>query len=132
MTPEAAITEIQSLTADLISTGLCIDQNFPSLRRDGILADVTFGNTDNLSVTLRNIPYAEAYMALIENRSFNMKLIDGGLIQLLYRYNSDELTRHRLAFFPSPDLLEYQNNSEYAYPLSTGFPRTTQTFATFA
>ena len=111
MTPETAIAEIQGLTADLISTGLCIDQNFPSLRRDGSLADVTFGNTDNLSVTLKNIPYAEAYVALIENRSFNMKLIDGGLIQLLYRYDSDELTRHRLAFFPSPDLLEYQNNS---------------------
>lgn len=112
MTPSEAFKEIQSLTGQLISTGLCIDQNFPALQQDGNIAEVTFGSTIDLSVTLKNISYAEAYTVLIANRSFNLKMIDGGIIQLLYKFENNKLLRHRLAFFPSPDLLEYQNNSE--------------------
>jgi len=112
MTPEEVRSELESLTADLISTGLCIDQNFPSLRRDGAVAEVDFGRKNDLSVTLRNIPYAESYAVLKATRSYNMRLIDGGLIQALYTFRENDLTKHRLAFFPSPDLLEYQNNSE--------------------
>jgi hypothetical protein len=31
---------------------------------------------------------------------------------MLYRYQGIHILNHRLAFFPSPDLLEYQNNSD--------------------
>ena len=31
---------------------------------------------------------------------------------MMYRFRSAIIVRHRLAFFPSPDLLEYQNNNE--------------------
>ncbi len=112
MTPEEVRAELESLTADLISTGLCIDQNFPSLRRDGEVAEVDFGRVTDLSVTLRNIPYAESYAALKASRSYNMRLIDGALIQALYTFRGGLLVKHRLAFFPSPDLLEYQNNAD--------------------
>lgn len=112
MTPDEAFKEIENLTGDLISTGLCIDQNFPVLYRQGDIAEVTFGKATDLSITLRNIPYVDAYATVVSNRSYNIKMIDGGIIQLLYRFDKNVLTRHRLAFFPSPDLLEYQNNSE--------------------
>lgn len=112
MTPEEARKEIEDLTGELISVGLCVDQNYPVLVSDGTKAEVTFGKTQDLSVTLKNIPYADAYTVLATNRSFNLKLIDGGLVQLLYRFDGGNLSSHRLAFFPSPDLLEYQNNSD--------------------
>jgi hypothetical protein len=67
---------------------------------------------DNLSITLKNIPYEESYAELKKSRSYNIRMIDGALIQILYRFDSDEIKRHRLAFFPSPNLLEYQNESE--------------------
>jgi hypothetical protein len=112
MSPDEAFKEIQDLTGQLISTGLCIDQNFPAISHRGDIAEVTFGKDFDLSVTLKNIPYVEAYIALTDSRSYNLKLIDGGLLQFLYTFQKNNLVKHRLAFFPSPDLLEYQNNSE--------------------
>jgi hypothetical protein len=112
-TPEATFREINDITADLIEVGLSVDQNFPVLRERGQgIREVGFGSAELLSQTLRNIPYLEAYEALKENRSYSIRLIDGGLLQLLYRFRDNELSAHRLAFFPSPDLLEFQNNPD--------------------
>lgn len=112
MKAEDVRNEISRLTAELISAGICIDQNFPALRKNGSETIVDFGKEVDLSITLKNIPYVEAYEALKANRAYNVRMIDGGLVQLLYTFVDGGLVRHRLAFFPSPDLLEYQNNSD--------------------
>jgi len=39
-------------------------------------------------------------------------MIDGALIQLMYNFEGNELKKYRLAFFPSPNLEEFQNNNE--------------------
>jgi hypothetical protein len=114
-TPELVLIEIQELTGELIASGLCVDQNFPASRKgnDGIVFIEISGEEErDLAITLKNVPYAEAYGVLQGERSFNIKMIDGGLIQMLYRFKDNIIYSHRLAFFPSPDLLEYQNNSE--------------------
>ena len=41
-----------------------------------------------------------------------MQLIDGALITMMYRFSENVLTQHRLSFFPSPTLLEFQNEPE--------------------
>lgn len=111
--PEGTLREINQITSDLIEVGLSIDQNFPVLRdRQGGVRELTFGPSETLSDTLRNVPYATAYEALKESRAFNVRMIDGGLLHVLYRFADGDLTHHRLAFFPSPDLLEFQNNAE--------------------
>lgn len=111
--PEGTIREINEITADLIEIGLSVDQNFPAMRdRVGGIRELGFGASEALSQTLRNVPYETAYGALKEGRAYNVRLIDGGLLQLLYRFQYGELTHHRLAFFPSPNLLEFQNNPD--------------------
>ena len=112
MTPDDVRAELEELTSDLIASGLCIDQNFPVLERNENVTEVHFGKVTDLAITLKNIPYADAYATLRKHRAFNMCLIDGGIVQALYRFSNKKLVRHRLAFFPSPDLLEYQNNSD--------------------
>ncbi len=112
MKPEDIFTSLQSLIADLIGAGICIDQNFPVFERLGRANEIHFGKTVDLSITLKNIPYDEAYQVLRRNRAFSLCLIDGAIIQVLYKFLDGKITRHKLAFFPSPDLLEYQNNSE--------------------
>jgi len=113
MVPETVFAEIQRLTSDLIATGLSVDQNFPSIRTmDNGETLVGLSRTEDLAITLKNIPYAEAYEVLRGNRSFNIRLIDGGMIQMLFTFEGEELIKQRMAFFPSPDLLEYQNNSD--------------------
>jgi hypothetical protein len=111
--PKDIFQEIKSVTSDLISVGMCIDQTFPAMRPlpDGGI-DVCFQNIDDLSIPLRNMPYNEIYSSLAQSKSYNMRFLDGGLVQLQYRFFQGELRKHRLCFFPSPDLLEYQNNAE--------------------
>lgn len=112
-TPEALHREIADLTSDLIEVGLCVDQNYPSIRPSvGGVVDIDLGPSKDLSATFKNTPYSDAYAVLREDRTYNMKMVDGGLLQLMYRFRAGDLVRHRLAFFPSPDLLEFQNNAE--------------------
>lgn len=112
MTPKDIQKEITRLTADLISASLSVDQNYPTLSTEAGITRIGFGNTDDLSITLKNIPYPDAYSVVREKRAYNVRFPDGAVVQLLYRFDGDELTKHRLAFFPSPDLLEYQNEPE--------------------
>ena len=39
-------------------------------------------------------------------------MLDGALLQMMYLFDNGILHRHRLAFFPSPHLEEFQNNPE--------------------
>lgn len=62
-------------------------------------------------IVLKNITYEEMYNELMENRIFNIKMIDGALIQMQYKFKDNIIEKHRLAFFPSPNLPIYQNYS---------------------
>ncbi|MEO0056731.1 MAG: hypothetical protein RIT17_167, partial [Pseudomonadota bacterium] len=97
---------------ELISSSLAIDQNFPAIRGAGADKVIGFAGDDRLSSTLRNVRYEDAYRELRGERAYNVLLIDGAILQFLYKFEGGLLTKHRLAFFPSPDLLEFQNNSE--------------------
>lgn len=113
ITPVAILNQIKALTADLISLSICNRQMFPAIKNhpDGIV-DVTISNHGGLSVTLKNIPYADIYAELDATSTYNIKMVDGALIQMMYRFSEGELVSHRLAFFPCPDLSEYQNSPE--------------------
>ena len=105
--------EISQITAKLIELGLSDDQKFPILKnRGGGKKDVVFERSANFSMVLRNIPYSDIYYELKRERDYNLSMADGALLQLLYAFESDEIARHRLAFFPSPDLTVYQNDPE--------------------
>jgi len=113
VTPADILKQVQMLTADLIGISLCNNQNFPSIETlPNGQKEVSFANTSNLSIVLKNRPYAEIYHELNRDNAYNLRMVDGALIQMMYRFQRDEIVAHRLAFFPSPDLLEFQNNSE--------------------
>lgn len=102
--------QIRNLTADLIATGICDDQNFPNIiklsgncKRIGI-ADM------NTNIFLKNVAYKDMYDEMNKMRAFNIKMIDGAMILMQYRFHKQQLLACRLSFFPSPDLQEFQNN----------------------
>lgn len=111
ITPENIRMQVQTITTDLIACSLSVDQQFPSVREEVGETRVDFGKAD-LSIALKNVEYKKIYSELSKFRSYNLKLIDGALVQLMYIFQGNILRRHRLAFFPSPYLEEYQNNSE--------------------
>ncbi len=104
--------QINGIIRFAVQVGLADDQNFAFIRRRGHFVEVTFENDSYVAIAMKNIPYSEIYDSLVRERSFNLKMLDGALIQLMYEYANDVLTSQRLAFFPSPYLEEFQNNPE--------------------
>jgi hypothetical protein len=108
--------QIETITQKLISVGLSVSQNFPSQvsspSEQGIMDRISYSGMKDLAITLKNIEYAEVYKELDKNQDYNVKMIDGALLQFLYTYRNSELISHRLAFFPSPFLHDFQNEPE--------------------
>jgi hypothetical protein len=105
--------EINDFTSKLISIGLADSYNFPShksIGRDSY--EITYSGMQDLSIVLKNVGYEEVYKELDSSRNYNVKMIDGALIQVMYIYKNSALISHRLAFFPSPFLHEFQNEPE--------------------
>ena len=40
--------------------------------------------------------------ALLADRLYNIRMLDGALLQMCYRFQRDVVIEHRLGFFPSP------------------------------
>lgn len=106
-------SQINTITQKLISIGLSVNQKFPSCNSTGRNSyEIAYPDMQDLSVVLRNVEYTEVYKELEKNKNYNIKMIDGALLQLLYTYNNSQLSSHRLAFFPSPFLHDFQNEPE--------------------
>lgn len=107
--PHTVKNELDALLASLIERGIADDQNFPALRQlstDGW--EVSFDGAEHVSLAMGDSDYSEIYRELSEKRSYNVKLIDGGLLQIMYLFKDDRLVRHRLAYYPSPNLSPFQ------------------------
>lgn len=110
MTKVEILEQINQITSKLIALSLSEAQNFPS-EKDGSI--YISGNHD-LSIALKNVSYPQIYKILEKEKNYNIKMIDGALIQIMYTFDESDgsLVKYRLAFFPSPSLEEFQNNSE--------------------
>jgi len=103
------LNQIRNVTQKLVALSLSSEQNFPS-EKDGF---IYISEQYALSIALKNIPYKDIYDKYAEDGNYNIKMIDGGLIQMMYTFdNQGNLFKYRLGFFPSPYLEEFQNNSE--------------------
>lgn len=107
------LAEIWQATSSLVESGFADDQNSAYESRVGEDTFVVrYSNMLPFAPLLKSVPYVDAYREQRENRSFNLLMLDGAMIQMVYEFTSDRLMRHRLAFLPAPDLLEYQNYPE--------------------
>jgi len=105
--------QIDKITSELISYSLCSEQNYPTISNNVI----SFGNASgNLSIALKNVSYSDIYEELNKRKAFNIKMLDGALILMLYEFEKsrklDKINKHNLAFFPSPNLEAFQNEPE--------------------
>jgi hypothetical protein len=102
------INQINEITSKLIEIGLSAQQNFPSNHKGCI----TYSGMQDISIAMKNIAYEEIYKNLEESKNYNIKMLDGALIQMLYNFEGNQLISHRLAFFPAPNLESFQNEPE--------------------
>ncbi|GHV03643.1 hypothetical protein AGMMS50229_03280 [Campylobacterota bacterium] len=107
------VGQIHKLTEMLIGLSLCNQQNYPSISSSkGRLEEIGIENHLSMSIALKNIPYNEIYAELCRTKAYNLMMLDGALLQMMYRFNNNNIESHRLAFFPSPSLEKFQNNPD--------------------
>jgi hypothetical protein len=111
LTPKDVMTAISSITTQLIELGVCDDQNFATELNTNNETHITFSGFSDVSIALKDIVYSELYEYLLSKRQFNFRLLDGGLIQIMYCFGGNqELLKHRLCYFPSPNFEAFQND----------------------
>ena len=112
-TPRQISEQINALIGYLVEKGLADDQGFAFQRSmRGNRVQVTFEGSEHLSIALRNRAYDEIYRRIVQARAYNVKMLDGALIQMMYEFAGPTLQRHRLAFFPAPHLEDFQNDPD--------------------
>lgn len=113
MKPRDTLRELETLTEVMVALSLSNEQNFPSTY--GAIAgdfEITVNNVSSMTVALKNVSYRDIYIELEKARCFNLKMLDGALLTLRYRFRDGEVSEHSLAYFPSPDLEHFQNEPE--------------------
>ena len=112
-TPNGTKIQIDDIVLYMMDTGLSDDQNFPHLDdRNHPLIRISFPGAEHISVAVRDRPYEQIYRELADSRAYNIRMLDGALIQMTYQFGQSGLLNHRLAFFPSPSLGEFQNDPQ--------------------
>jgi hypothetical protein len=112
MRKEEIYRQIENLTSQMVAVSLCDMQQFPSMKDVGGKWEISIKEAGALSIALKNVPYHDIYSELDRAGTYNLKMIDGALIQMLYSFDNDGILCHRLAFFPSPVLEDYENDPE--------------------
>jgi len=113
MKAKETLRQLEELTTALVGLSLSNEQNFPSTHGDPAKSfEITVSNASHMSVALKNVAYNDIYHELDEARCYNIKMLDGALITLRYRFLDDEVQEHSLSYFPSPDLEHFQNDPE--------------------
>lgn len=104
--------EINVATSILVEAGLADDQNFAHVMR--VSSETYMVRHDNSLPfgSILRLGYEDAYHQYRDSRSFNVLMLDGAMVQMVYEFVAGRLARYRLAFLPSPDLLDFQNHPE--------------------
>jgi hypothetical protein len=114
MTPSQTLRQVNDLTGTLVELSLSNEQNFPvthgSLRG---AFEITVSTAGAMSIALKNVAYRDIYNELEKARCFNVKMLDGALITIRYRFRKGIVCEHSLSYFPSPDLEHFQNEPDF-------------------
>lgn len=113
MTPQQTLKQINELTQALVGLSLSNEQNFPTTQgKPNAAFEISVSTAAGMSVALKNVTYRDIYGELEKARCFNVKMIDGALVTLRYRFLAGAICEHSLSYFPSPDLEQFQNEPE--------------------
>lgn len=112
MTRQEVIASIQAIIRRLIEAGLSNQQNYPAMRQIGGHYEIGISGAPEISTSLRDRPYGEIYEYLDGAGAYHVRMIDGTLLQMYYRFRGRALAGHRLCVFPAPYLESYDREPE--------------------
>lgn len=100
------VSQIKNIINVLVQNGICVYQNFPVLKDHNII----WADFKDLSFSLKNEPYDVIYDECLKAKDFNILMLDGAIIQFMYKFYREEILEHKLAFYPNPNLERFQDN----------------------
>lgn len=109
MTPNEVIAEITKIIRRLIEAGLSNQQNYPNLTRVGTRIDIGVSGAPEIAISMKDQAYSEIYDLLDKAGAYHIRMIDGALVQMYYRFQRRAISAHRLCVFPAPHLEHYDN-----------------------
>lgn len=103
-------SQLRTVYVELQKLSLSYDDNFPAI----IWNKLEWTWNKGISYTLKNMDYVVIYNAIKEKRDYNFLLFDGGIIQIMYEFDTKtgDIIQHRLAFYPNPELPSFWNFPE--------------------
>lgn len=109
------IKQIKKITYDLIGNSLAND--FKSVKYDSKTKELTWEGNDSIDISfvLKSESYENIYNECLKRRAYNFCLIDGSLIQMMYRLDkrAKNIIAHRLAYLPNPNIELFSNNDNF-------------------
>ncbi|MBN6516822.1 DUF2290 domain-containing protein [Acinetobacter pittii] len=114
MNPDSILRQCKEVIDRLVLSGLSTEQSYPSARiNTSGDYEIGFKKGIEISSALKNIPYQDIYTSVLEEKSYHVHLIDGGLISFSYIFEKKDdhfvLKKHRLSFYPSPSLPSFED-----------------------
>ena len=113
MTPAQVASDMRAIIQKMIEAGLSNQQHFPVLTNTGSLgSEIGIAGAPSLSISMKNLPYLEIYRSLDEGGAYHVRMIDGALLQMCYRFHKKKIVAHRLCMFPVPHLENYDTDPD--------------------
>lgn len=100
MSAQDARREIAHIISSMLATGLAVDSNPPVPRRTANVTHVVWSS----AIPMPAVPFGTVadYRWLLENRQYNLLLLDGSLLQATLMFHRDDLIRQSLCYYPCP------------------------------
>lgn len=102
------VKQIEAITSSLIENSFQIAYNWVSIK-NGV---IRWENFKDISFSLKKIPYVDLYKECCVENAFHLMLNDGALLQFMYECDKNAILRHRLAFYPNPNGMRFQDEPE--------------------
>lgn len=102
----------------MLNNGLLMSYNFPY--EDEKNNQIVWQGYKNISFILKDNDYEYIYNECLKYKAFNFILIDGGVIQMMYKFEGRVFVEHRLSYLPSPNNERYDDLDDFEGKYYTG------------
>jgi len=109
---KACNDQIGQVISKCIALSVCDSYFYPVVQTNAGVEELTIQKHDMLSMALKNIPYRDIYTEIDREKAYHMRMLDGALVQMSYRFDRQGLIEHRLAYLPAPDFEQFQNDPD--------------------
>src|SRR5690348_7515281 len=114
MTPEAIGRHVTQFGFTMLENGFALDarqhivHNLSSTRKS-----LMWARSPGSAFIIGNPARLEDYISLLSSQQYSYLMNDGGVVQIAYIFERDQIERHRLAYFPCPFLISSNDVSPF-------------------